>query len=166
MRWSNIPIPEVHVAGLIGAAGLHIVLPLRVPMRRRTARLAGGSVLAGGIGLAAWAVASAGEADVARDEALVTRGAYALSRNPMYEGWSAGVLGLALWTRSLWLLAAWALGLLALDREIDSEESRLLDALRPRVRGLSRPGSAIHQPAVVFSPDSVNFARHSGASNG
>ena len=127
MRLSNVPVPEPHVAALIGAAGLHLVLPLRIPVRRRTARLAGGSALAGGIGLAAWAVASAGEADVERDEALVTRGAYALSRNPMYEGWSAGMLGLAVWTRSAWLLAGWALALLAIDRDIDGEESRLLD---------------------------------------
>lgn len=127
MRWSNVPIPEAHTVALIASLGLHLVLPLRVPIRRRTARLVGGSALTAGIGLAAWAVASAGEADVERDEALVTRGAYALSRNPMYEGWSAGMLGLALWTRSLWLLAAWALALRALDRDIDGEESRLLD---------------------------------------
>jgi len=131
MRWSNIPIPEPHVAALIAAAGLHTVLPLRLPIGRWTGRIVGGSLLAAGVGLAAWAVASAGDSDVERDEALITRGAYALSRNPMYEGWSAGVLGLALWTRSLWLVAAWAVALRALDHEIDGEESRLLDRFGP-----------------------------------
>jgi protein-S-isoprenylcysteine O-methyltransferase Ste14 len=91
-------------------------------------------MLAGGIGLALWATASAGDADVERDEALITRGAYALSRNPMYVGWSAGVLGLVLWTRSLWLLAGWILAVRALDREIEREESRLLDRFGPIYR--------------------------------
>ena len=84
-------------------------------------------MLAAGIGLAAWAVASAGHADVEGEDALITDGAYALSRNPMYVGWSVGVLGLAMWTRSAWLLGAWTLAVRALDREIDTEEARLLD---------------------------------------
>lgn len=83
-------------------------------------------MLATGIGLAAWAVASAGESEVERDDALVTDGAYALSRNPMYLGWSTGVVGVAAWTRSAWLLATSALAVRLLDREIDREESRLL----------------------------------------
>ena len=104
-------------------------------------------MLAAGIGLAAWAVASAGDADVERNDALVTNGAFELSRNPMYVGWSAGVLGLALRTRSAWLLGAWVLAVRALDREIDREEARLLDrfgsayvAYRDRVpRYVGRP---------------------------
>lgn len=82
-------------------------------------------MLAGGIGLAAWAVASAGDADVERDTNLVTTGAYALTRNPMYVGWSAAVLGMALASRSAWLLAAWLVAVRALDREIVAEEARL-----------------------------------------
>jgi protein-S-isoprenylcysteine O-methyltransferase Ste14 len=131
MRWSNVPVPEPHVAALIGAGALHLALPLHLPLGRRTGRFVAGPLLAGGIGLAAWAVASAGEADVERDAALVTGGAYALSRNPMYVGWTAGVLGLACWTRSLWLVPAWFLAIHALDRQIDSEESRLLDRFGP-----------------------------------
>ena len=134
MRWSNVPVPEPHVAALIGAGALHVALPLHLPFGRRTGRAVAGPLLAGGFGLAAWAVASAGDADVERDEALVTGGAYGLSRNPMYIGWSAGVLGLAFWTRSLWLLAAWILAIRALDRQIDSEESRLLDRFGPAFR--------------------------------
>ena len=134
MRWSNIPIPEPHVAGLIAAAGLHALVPLRLPIDRRAGQVAGGSLLVAGIGLAASAVASAGQADVERDEALVTRGAYALSRNPMYVGWSSGVLGVACWTRSAWLLATWAVAVGALDREIDGEESRLLERFGPTYR--------------------------------
>ena len=83
-------------------------------------------MLAAGIGLAAWAVASAGETDIAGDDTLVTRCAYAVSRNPMYLGRSVGVLGLAMGTRSAWLLAAWILAIRALNREIEREETRLL----------------------------------------
>jgi protein-S-isoprenylcysteine O-methyltransferase Ste14 len=84
-------------------------------------------MLAMGIGMAAWAVASAGQIDVEADDALVTGGAYALSRNPMYLGWSACVVGLACWTGSVWLLGTSALAVRLLSQEIDREESRLLE---------------------------------------
>src|SRR6187551_3678185 len=107
VRWSNVPIPETHVAALVGAAGLHAVLPVHLPIAWGQSWPLGGPMLAAGIGLAAWAVASAGETDIAGDDTLVTRCAYAVSRNPMYLGWSVGVLGLAMGTRSAWLLEAW-----------------------------------------------------------
>ena len=127
MRWSNIPIPEPHVAALIGAAALHWLLPLRLPISRAAGVLVGSTLLGAGTGLVVWAVASAGDTDVEREAGLVTSGAYAATRNPMYVGWSAAVLGLALATRSAWLLAAWALAARALHREIGAEERRLRD---------------------------------------
>jgi protein-S-isoprenylcysteine O-methyltransferase Ste14 len=126
MRWSNVPIPEPHVAALVAAAGLHATVPLKLPIGCGAGRIIGGPMLAAGIGLAVWAVSSAGDADVEREEELVTDGAYALSRNPMYVGWSTGVVGLALWTRSAWLLGASILAASTVDREIDIEETRLL----------------------------------------
>jgi protein-S-isoprenylcysteine O-methyltransferase Ste14 len=126
VRLSNIPIPESYVAALIAAAPIHAVLPLHIPIGRRAGRIIGGPPLAAGIGFAASAVASAGETELEGGDTLVTSGAFALSRNPMYVGWSAGILGLAFWTRSAWLLAGWALAVRALDREIESEESQLL----------------------------------------
>jgi protein-S-isoprenylcysteine O-methyltransferase Ste14 len=125
MRWSNIPVPEPHVAAVVAAAGLHFVVPLRIPLARSTRWALAGPTLATGIGLAVWAVASAGDADVERDSALVTSGAYALTRNPMYLGWSVGVLGLALGSGSAWLLAGWLAAVHAIDREVDVEEARL-----------------------------------------
>ncbi len=132
MRTSNVPIPEPHVASLLAAAGLGFVLPLRLPIGRATGRRLGVLTLAAGLGLVGWAVASAGDTDVERDAGLVTGGAYAVTRNPMYVGWSAGVLGTALLTRSAWLLAAWAVAVRALDREIDVEELRLAAAFGAR----------------------------------
>jgi protein-S-isoprenylcysteine O-methyltransferase Ste14 len=126
MRWSNIPVPEPHVAAIVGAASLHFVLPLRIPLARRTRLALAGPMLATGIGLVAWAVASAEDADVESDSALVTSGAYAFSRNPMYVGWSTGVLGLAVGTGSAWLLAGWLAAVRTLDREVAIEESRLI----------------------------------------
>ena len=100
-------------------------------------------MLATGIGLVAWAVASAGDADVESDSALVTDGAYAVTRNPMYVGWSVGVLGLALATGSAWLLAGWVAAVRALDREVDVEEARLLQRFGASLRGLPRPRPAL-----------------------
>ena len=127
MRWSNVPVPEPHVAAIVGAAGLHWMLPLRIPLARRTRLVLAGPLLATGIGLAAWAVASAGDADVESDSALVTNGAYAVTRNPMYLGWSMGVLGLAFGTGSAWLLAGWLAAVRVIDREVDVEEARLVE---------------------------------------
>lgn len=126
MRWSNIPVPEPHVAAIVGAAGLHLVLPLRIPLARGTRLAVAGPMCAAGVGLAAWAVGSAGYVNVESDSALVTSGAYALTRNPMYLGWSLGVLGLAFGTGSAWLLAGWLAAAGAIDREVDVEEARLL----------------------------------------
>ena len=84
-------------------------------------------MVATGIGLASWAVMSAGEADVESDSALLTAGPYALTRNPMYLGWSLGLLGLALGTGSAWLLAGGLAAARAIDREVDVEEARLLE---------------------------------------
>jgi protein-S-isoprenylcysteine O-methyltransferase Ste14 len=127
MRLSNIPIPELHVAAVIAAFVIHRVLPIRIPIGRAAGRIIGVSMLAAGIGFAASAVASAGDAELEGGDELVTTGVYALSRNPMYVGWSASVLGLALWTRSASLLGAWTVAVLALDLEINREEAQLLD---------------------------------------
>jgi protein-S-isoprenylcysteine O-methyltransferase Ste14 len=48
----------------------------------------------------------------------VTEGAYALTRNPMYVGWSLAVLGLGLAAPSAWLVATGLLAMTALDREV------------------------------------------------
>ena len=125
VRWSNVPIPEAHVAAIVAGAGMHVVVPMRLPIADPVRWTVAVTLMACGAGLAAWAVASAGEADVERESELVTDGPYAITRNPMYLGWSAGVLGLAVASRSTWMLVAWAVAVRALDREIKAEESRL-----------------------------------------
>ena len=125
VRWSNVPIPEAQVAAIVAGAGMHAMVPIRVPIGDPTRWTVAATLVAGGVGLAAWAVASAGDADVGRESELVTDGPYAMTRNPMYFGWSAGVLGLAVASRSAWMLVAWAVAVHALDRGIKAEESRL-----------------------------------------
>lgn len=139
-RWSNVPVPEVHLAALAAAAMAHWLLPLRLPLPPWVRIVLGGPMLAGGIGLAGWAVASAGEANVDHTSELVTRGAFAVTRNPMYLGWSAAVLGAALLTRSAWLAATGAVAIRRIDREVRAEEAHLArrfdaayDAYRARV---------------------------------
>ena len=125
VRWSNVPIPEAHVAAIVAGAGLHALVPIRLPIGDPARWTVAATLVAGGASLAAWAVEAAGDADVERETKLVTDGPYAMTRNPMYLGWSAGVLGLAVASRSAWMLVAWALAVRALDREIKAEESRL-----------------------------------------
>ena len=43
----------------------------------------------------------------------------------MYVGWSAGVLGVVLASRSYWMLAGWAVAVAAVHREVQAEEARL-----------------------------------------
>ena len=147
MRLSNIPIPETHVAALIAAAAAHAALPLRIPIGPRVGRVVGGLLLTAGISVAASAVTAAGDTALEDGDALITSGIYARSRNPMYLGWSAGILGLALWARSAWLLAAWTVAVAALDREIDSEEARLVSRF-----GLSYQAYRASVPRYVALP--------------
>ena len=125
MRWSNVPVPEPFIAAIAGACALHAVLPLQLPVARNTRLALAGPMLATGIGLASWAVVSAGDTDVEKDTSLVTTGPYALTRNPMYLGWSLGILGLAFGTGSAWLLVGSLAAVRAIDREVHVEEMRL-----------------------------------------
>lgn len=126
-RWSNVPIPELHLAALGAAAMFHWLVPLRLPLPGWLRFGVGGPMVAGGMGLAGWAIASAGDADVERASELVTRGAFAVSRNPMYLGWSAGVVGTAVLCRSAWLAATAAVAIRMLHREVRAEEVRLAE---------------------------------------
>jgi len=57
-----------------------------------------------GLLVTAWAVVAARDVDVTSPTKVVTSGPYALSRNPMYLGWTVAYLGIALVARSRWLL--------------------------------------------------------------
>jgi protein-S-isoprenylcysteine O-methyltransferase Ste14 len=59
--------------------------------------------------------------------ALVTSGVYGLSRNPIYIGLVAGLLGLALLVDSLWLLLLVPIVALVLDRGVILREETYLE---------------------------------------
>jgi protein-S-isoprenylcysteine O-methyltransferase Ste14 len=156
-RWSNVPLPEPYLAALAAAIALGRILPLRVPIRPLVGHALGWPLVAGGIGLAGWAVASSGLTAVDRPERLVTTGAYAVSRNPMYAGWSAAMLGVAALGRNGWLAIGTLIAAAAIRRAILREEATLseafgveFDAYRSRVGriagGGTRPGLHTEEP--------------------
>jgi protein-S-isoprenylcysteine O-methyltransferase Ste14 len=125
--WSNVPLPEAHLAALVAAGFAGSIVPLRVPIGRGTAAILGWPTLAAGTGFIAWSVASASSRQVAIDRpgALVTTGAFELCRNPMYQGWATAVIGFGVARRSPWILAAAAIAAAATHRAVLQEEASL-----------------------------------------
>ncbi len=126
MRARNVPVPEPHLAGIATLMLLHALRPWALPgsLHRR----AGGSAIAVGAGVIAWAVAAAGQVDVEKPSRLVTAGPYAVSRNPMYAGWTLLHLGVGLNRGSAWTLATLPAASLLIHRAILAEETVLSDA--------------------------------------
>lgn len=65
---------------------------------------------------------------------LFTTGAYAISRNPMYLGWSMAILGIGVLSRAAWGPICWAIGAGFVHREILREETRLARAFGSQYR--------------------------------
>ncbi|WP_336345461.1 methyltransferase family protein [Halalkalicoccus ordinarius] len=124
-RWANVPIPEPHVFGLFVSVALHTYRPWRITDRREPARTIGWSVVGASVPCLAWAVRTAGDADVEEPAALLTGGPYAFSRNPMYVAWTALYVGIALLSNSLWPFVL-SPAVLAATHGIVRREERLL----------------------------------------
>jgi protein-S-isoprenylcysteine O-methyltransferase Ste14 len=122
----NVPIPEPHL-GLLGvSAVLQILRPLDLPSRCATA-FVGGALVGSGVALAVAATAAAERVHLADPDALVTGGPFAVSRNPMYEAWTAIYLGTALTMHSAWPFVLLP-GLLALVHAAVGREEQELRA--------------------------------------
>ncbi len=125
-----IPPPLYYGAGFAAGMLLHDLVPLPVGGRPATA-VAGAAV--GGLGLV---LTFAGVAGVIRHRttivphhpvaALITTGAYRLSRNPMYTGLAIAYLGGALLAGSWWPIALWPLPILAVERLVIRPEEQYL----------------------------------------
>ena len=103
-RWSNIPLPEGHLAALVIGLALHKAVPLRLPAATLTKRVVGPVVASLGIVVTTSAVVAVRDVDVTSPAKVVTRGPHALTRHPMYVGWTMVYIGAALMVGSRWLL--------------------------------------------------------------
>jgi protein-S-isoprenylcysteine O-methyltransferase Ste14 len=103
-RWlRNVPLPEPHLIGFgVGLiAGLIHGWTFPAPP---WLRLAGLCVAAAGLALAAWAMVVSAGTYLADPDRLVFGGPYAASRNPMYVGWTAAYVGIAIALANIWLV--------------------------------------------------------------
>ena len=102
-RWTNVPVPEPHVVGLVLGVTLHAVRPWRAFARPRPFRVAGAALLGAGVLLVGWAVRTLGATNVENPDGIVTDGPYAYSRNPMYVAWLWIYAAVSLVLNSVWL---------------------------------------------------------------
>jgi protein-S-isoprenylcysteine O-methyltransferase Ste14 len=141
-RWSNVPVPEACVVGLVLGAILQRLFPARIMPIGWIGHALGWPLIGVGVGLALWAVRAAREMDISTPDTLLTEGPYAISRNPMYVGWILIYMGIALVTNSLWILALLApvaayihfVDVLGEERALEQEFGEAYRAYRQRVR--------------------------------
>lgn len=137
-RWSNVPIPEPHVAGLFVGTVIHVLKRSRMIEDQQRARALGLGLSATGLVIIGWAVRTIGEMDVEKPRALVTTGPYAFSRNPMYVGWTALYLGVALVLNTLWLFVLLPVVVATSHRIVRQEEREYGDVYRTYRRDVRR----------------------------
>src|SRR3712207_3850378 len=105
-RWNNIPLPEPHMVGILASGALHLARPWRLPGSRRLYSCASWTVVGAGVAISASAVRAVFDVDLERPSTLVPSWPFAISRNPMYVGWTLLYLGAALITRNAWMVAS------------------------------------------------------------
>lgn len=124
-RWQNVPVPEPHVAGLTICLLLHRIRPRSLGGSAAVRAAAGAVLLIAGAAVGAWATASAGPHDLEQPDRLITVGAYAHSRNPMYVGWTLAYLAAGALGGSAWPLISLPGVAVAMGRDVRHEEVRL-----------------------------------------
>jgi protein-S-isoprenylcysteine O-methyltransferase Ste14 len=124
-KWVNIPLPEPHIVGILASAVLHLTLPWKLPGRERLYSSAGWALLGAGVAISASAVRAASDVDLEQPSTLISSGPYAISRNPMYVGWTLLYLGGALVTRSAWVIASVLVVAGFIHRDVLREEHTL-----------------------------------------
>jgi protein-S-isoprenylcysteine O-methyltransferase Ste14 len=104
---------------------MHLARPWGLTGSQRLYSGAGWTLLGAGVAILASAVRAASDADLERPSALVTTGPYAISRNPMYLGWTFVHLGAALILRNAWMNASLPVVAVLIHREVLREEHTL-----------------------------------------
>ena len=89
----------------------------------------GWPLIVAGVAVSVWAVLEAEDMKIESPTKVLTSGPYSISRNPMYVGWSAIYLGIALVANSLWILAFFPVAFLFTHFVDIRREERKLDEL-------------------------------------
>ena len=137
-RWRNMPLPGPHLGLIAGGLILHRVRPWRLLSEGCLRLVTGWSFIAAGALLAGWATGAASNVDLARSDRPVTTGPYAVSRHPMYMGWTYIYVGVALVVNTRWLLILLPLLLAFVHRTVLTEERQLEERLGSDYRTYKR----------------------------
>jgi protein-S-isoprenylcysteine O-methyltransferase Ste14 len=104
-KWSNVPIPEAHLFGLVIGTALQVLFSKNLFQTAWIGPIIGWPFIIAGIGLCIWAVIAARETNIANPNILLKNGPYALGRNPMYVGWAFISSGISLAANSFSIMA-------------------------------------------------------------
>jgi protein-S-isoprenylcysteine O-methyltransferase Ste14 len=126
-RWTNFPVPEAYL--IVGGVGviLGLIWPLTFGWDGPWPLVVGLVLVVVGVGTMIWATGAAGRVLLADPDQLVTTGPYAISRHPMYLGWTFVYLGLTVLLDSVWLLILLPILAVWINREAMREERRMLE---------------------------------------
>jgi hypothetical protein len=83
LKWSNVPITEAHIAGIVAGIILQFAYPLSINWQPWIGYLLGGMAIAFGALLAGWAFIAAADLDIEAPSEILMTGLYAFSGNPM-----------------------------------------------------------------------------------
>lgn len=124
--------PILYAGGLLLAFGLDWLWPLPF-IPGRAGDWIGGLLVALGLSVAAWAIVTLARAGTnipthKPSTAVVTRGPYRFSRNPIYVGLTAVMAGIAFLANSAWVLVLSVPTLLVLHHGVILREERYLEA--------------------------------------
>ena len=113
------------MVGILAGGVLHLARPWRLPGSKRLYSGGGWALVGAGVAISASAVRAASDVDLEQPSTLISTGPYAISRNPMYIGWTLLYLGAALATRNAWMVASLPIVAGVIHRDVLREEHAL-----------------------------------------
>src|SRR3712207_3012294 len=107
---------------MLASATLHLARPWSLPGSKWLYSGAGWTLMGAGVAISASAVRAASDVDLGRPAKLICSGLYAISRNPMYVGWTLLYVGGALITRNAWMVTSVSVVAELIHRDVLREE--------------------------------------------